>query len=112
MTARNFISFAKSPAGVAAMNRAGAPSGPYLLKGVQLTVHVSQTTIEMQKYFNAKTAPALEFITPIKGPNLPKISVQVGSGIKSARQGATSYDLDVTRESQRLGLPSWGQLPG
>jgi raffinose/stachyose/melibiose transport system substrate-binding protein len=114
MTAQNFFSFAVSPAGVAAMNAAVAPSGPYLLKGVQLTGHVSQITIEMQKYFNAngKTAPALEFITPIKGPNLPKISVQVGSGITSALQGASSYDLDVTRESQRLGLPGWGQLPG
>lgn len=114
MTAQNFIAFAKSPAGVAAMNAAVAPSGPYLLKGVRLTGHVSQITLEMQKYFNAngKTAPALEFVTPIKGPNLPKISVQVGSGIKSALQGATSYDLDVTRESQRLGLPEWGQLPG
>lgn len=114
MMAQNFVAFAKSPAGVAAMNAAVAPSGPYLLKGVRLTGHVSHITKDMQKYFNAngKTAPALEFITPIKGPNLPKISVQVGSGIKSALQGATSYDLDVTRESQRLGLPGWGQLPG
>lgn len=114
MTAQNFIAFAKSTAGVAAMNAAVAPSGPYMLKGVKLTGHVSQITLEMQKYFkaNGKTAAALEFITPIKGPNLPKISVQVGSGIKSALQGATAYDLDVTRESQRLGLPGWGKLPG
>lgn len=114
ITAQNFITFAQSPAGVAAMNAAVSPSGPYLIKGVKLSGHLSQITIDMQKYFNVngKTAPALEFITPIKGPNLPKISVQVGSGTKNALQGATSYDLDVTRESQRLGLPGWGKLPG
>lgn len=113
ITAQNFISFATSTAGVAAMNAAIAPSGPYLLKGVKLSGHLSQITQDMQKYTNAtgKTAPALEYITPIKGPNLPKISVQVGSGIKSALQGASAYDLDVLRESQRLGLPGWGKLP-
>lgn len=112
LTAKNFISFAMSARGIAAMNAAVMPSGPYLIKGVALTGHVSQITLEMQKYLkvDGKTAPALEFITPIKGPHLPKISVQVGSGIKSALAGATSYDLDVTRESQRLGLPGWGQI--
>ncbi len=113
-TARNFISFALSKAGVTAMNAAVAPSGPYLLKGGKLTGDLSQITQDMARYLNgeAKTAPALEFVTPIKGPNLPKISVRVGSGIDSALQGATSYDLDVTRESQRLRLPGWGKLPG
>lgn len=113
MTAKNFISFMLSQQGVTAMNAAVPPSGPYFVKNVRLSGHVSQITIDMQKYFDTegKTAPALEFVTPIKGPNLPKISVQVGSGIKSALQGATAYDLDVTRESQRLGLPGWGPLP-
>lgn len=113
LTAKNFISFAASSAGVAAMNTAVAPGGPYLIKGVKLQEPISQIARDMQKYFSSegKTAPALEFISPIKGPNLPKISVQVGSGIKSALQGARAYDVDVTRESQRLGLPGWGQLP-
>jgi raffinose/stachyose/melibiose transport system substrate-binding protein len=59
---------------------------------------------------NAVVAPSGPYL--LKGPNLPKFSVAVGSGIKSALGGATAYDLDVARESQRLGLPGWGQLPG
>ena len=86
MTAKNFISFATSQAGVVAMNAALVPSGPYMLKGVQLSGHVSHITIEMQRYFKAEG--------------------------KTALQGATSYDLDVSRESARLGLPGWGKLPG
>lgn len=112
--ARKFVAFSTTSAGIAAMTSAVAPTGPYLIKGAKLPGHVSQITQEMQRYFNTngKTAPALEFVSPIKGPNLSTITVQVGSGIKSALAGATAYDLDVTRESQRLGLPGWGRLPG
>jgi len=39
---------------------------------------------DMDKYFKSgKTAPALEFLSPIKGPNLENITVQVGSGIST-----------------------------
>ena len=61
------------------------------------------------KYQDAGTTGlALEFISPIKGPNLEKILVQVGSGITKAAAGAALYDNDVTAEAQQLGLPGWG----
>ena len=61
-----------------------------------------------QKYFtDKKTASALEFDSPIKGPNLPNITVQVGSGISSAAQGAALYDQDVKKQAQQLGLKGW-----
>jgi raffinose/stachyose/melibiose transport system substrate-binding protein len=60
------------------------------------------------KYQTAgKTGLALEFISPIKGPNLEKILVQVGSGITKAAAGAALYDNDVKAEAQQLGLPGW-----
>lgn len=111
--AKKFVAFSTTPAGIAAMTAAVIPTGPYLIKGAKLTGHTSQITIEMLAYLNAegRTAPALEFVSPIKGPNLSSISVQVGSGTKTAKQGAAAYDLDVKRESKRLGLPGWGGLP-
>ncbi len=43
----------------------------------------------MTPYFEEdKTAPALEFLSPLKGPNLEQILIEVGSGIKSAKEGA------------------------
>ena len=54
-----------------------------------------------------KTGLALEFISPIKGPNLEKILVQVGSGITKAPAGAALYDNDVKAQAQQLGLPGW-----
>ncbi len=44
---------------------------------------------DMLPYFDSgRTAPALEFLSPIKGPNLPQICVEVGSGLASPEQGA------------------------
>lgn len=109
---KKFIAFAMSPAGIAAMSASVAPSGPYLIKGAKLSGHPSAITIDMLPYFrtNGKTAPALEFVSPIKGPNLAKITVQVGSGFLSAKQGAALYGRDVQKELVRLGIPGWGRL--
>lgn len=111
---KKFLAFSTTSAGIAAMTAGVNPTGPYLIKGAKLAGHISQITAEMLPYLNAegRTAPALEFVSPIKGPNLSAITVQVGSGAKSAKQGAAAYDSDVKKESKRLGLPGWGSLPG
>ncbi len=110
---KKFLAFSTTKAGIAAMTSAVVPTGPYLIRGAKLSGHISQITTEMLPYLNAegRTAPALEFVCPIKGPNLSAITVQVGSGVKSAKQGAAAYDSDVKKESKRLGLPGWGDLP-
>ena len=53
------------------------------------------------------STPALEFLSPIKGPALEQITVEVGSGLKSADEGAALYDKDVKKQAQQLGLPGW-----
>lgn len=112
-SAKKFLAFSMTSAGFAAMTSAVTPTGPYLIRGAKLQGHVSQITKEMLPYLNAegRTAPALEFVSPIKGPNLSAITVQVGSGRKSAVQGALAYDADAHKESKRLGIPGWGDLP-
>lgn len=108
-SAKAFVAFSVSPAGIAAMNAAASPSGPYLIKGAKLTGQLSVIATDMLSYFktDATSAPALEFLSPIKGPNLEKFCVEVGSGIKTAKQGAAAYDLDVQKQAQQLGLKGW-----
>ncbi|MDP1719870.1 MAG: ABC transporter substrate-binding protein [Candidatus Nanopelagicaceae bacterium] len=111
--AKKFVAYSVSPAALAIMNVALTPTGPYLIKGARLSGRLSTVAHDMLPYFksNGRTAPALEFVSPIKGPNLSKITVQVGSGKISAKVGAKAYDRDVEKESARLGLPGWGKLP-
>ena len=51
--------------------------------------------------------PALEFVVSVKGPALPRILVEVGSGMISAAEGAAKYDVDVKKQAQQMGLEGW-----
>ena len=63
---------------------------------------------DIQAYIDAgKSAPALEFVSPVKGPRLEQITVEVGSGLRSAEDGAALYDQDVETQAKQLGLPGW-----
>lgn len=63
---------------------------------------------DMMTYFDAgKTAPALEFLSPIKGPNLPQLTQECGSGIKPAAESAAGYDKDVEKQAKQLGIAGW-----
>ncbi|MFC0215165.1 ABC transporter substrate-binding protein [Paenibacillus chartarius] len=106
--AKKFVEFTSSTEGVEAMMKASNPSGPLLVKGAKLPDNVTNVVKEMLPYFEAnKTAPALEFLSPIKGPTLPQITVEVGAGFKSAKDGAALYDKDVEKQAKQLGLQGW-----
>jgi raffinose/stachyose/melibiose transport system substrate-binding protein len=62
---------------------------------------------ELKYQQDKKTGLALEFLSPIKGPNLEKILIQVGSGISSGTAGAALYDNDVKAQAQQLGIKGW-----
>ena len=84
------------------------PAGPFAIKSCTLPDNVAALVKDIQPYADAdKTALALEFLSPIKGPNLERITVEVGSGIRSAEDGAKLYDEDVKKQAQQLGLPGW-----
>ena len=70
-----------SAEGQAAFSSKVKAAGPYVIKGIDLPADSYEGVKEMQQYFDAgKTAPALEFVSPVKGPNLENITVAVGSG--------------------------------
>ncbi|MBD0383827.1 ABC transporter substrate-binding protein [Paenibacillus sedimenti] len=106
--AKKFVEFVASVEGAAAQAQASKPPGPYAVKGAKLPDNVPQVVKDLAPYFESnKTAPALEFLSPIKGPSLPQITTEVGAGIKSGKQGAEVYDKDVEKQAKQLGIPGW-----
>ena len=107
--AKKFVAFVASVAGCDAQTRAGGATGPYLINGCSLPEDVPPAVSDLLPYFaeGGQNGPALEFLSPIKGPALEQITVEVGSGIRSAADGAALYDEDVRKQAQQLGLPGW-----
>ena len=106
--AKKFIAFAATQEGCDASIKGAPPQGPFLSKACTLPADVSQVAKDTQAYFDAgKASPALEFKSPIKGPNLEQICIQVGTGQEPADKAAALYDTDVKKQAQQLGLPGW-----
>jgi raffinose/stachyose/melibiose transport system substrate-binding protein len=107
--AKRFVAFVASTKGCDVRSAANGATGPYLIKGCTLPATVPPAVADLLPYFqkDGATAPALEFLSPIKGPALEQITVEVGSGIRSAAEGAALYDEDVKKQAQQLGLPGW-----
>ena len=107
--AKKFLAFVASVPGCDAITKAVGVSGPYLVEGCTIPGDVPTAVADMLPYFEkaGATSPALEFLSPIKGPSLEQITVEVGSGIRSASDGAALYDEDVKKQAQQLGLPGW-----
>ncbi|KQQ20785.1 ABC transporter substrate-binding protein [Rathayibacter caricis DSM 15933] len=106
--AKDFLAFLVSPESCDIQSEQTVVQGPYVIDGCDLPEDVPAMISDMQPYFDSgDTAPALEFLSPIKGPALEQITVAVGSGITSAAEGAQQYDDDVTKQAQQLGLEGW-----
>lgn len=106
--ALEWIEFFVSQEGQQALSSVLNATGPYVIEGVELPEDTFDGIKEMQPYFDeGRTAPALEFLSPVKGPNLSNITVEVGSGISSAAKGAEGYDKDVVKQAKQLDLPGW-----
>jgi raffinose/stachyose/melibiose transport system substrate-binding protein len=106
--AKKFVAFVASPDGCTSQATASTPAGPFAVKGCQLPTDVPRLVKDMQTYIDAgKSSLALEFLSPVKGPSLEQICVEVGSGIRKADAGAALYDEDVKKQAQQLGLPGW-----
>ncbi|WP_223166415.1 ABC transporter substrate-binding protein [Nonomuraea sp. SYSU D8015] len=106
--AKKFLAFVASPAGTEAVSAAVRPSGPYRVKGSKLPEDAIQVAKDLQAYIDdSATSPALEFLSPVKGPSLEQITVAVGSGLTPPAEGAAQYDKDVEKQAKQLGLAGW-----
>ncbi len=106
--ALQFLGFIASVEGVDAINAQVVPNGPYLIVGSILPDDVLPAVSDLAAYIDSGMSyPALEFVSPIKGPNLEQLCVAVGTGQMTPEEAAANYDLDVERQAQQLGLPGW-----
>lgn len=96
------------PESIEYYNTIRKPQGPSVVLGVNLPIDAYTAVKQALPYFEAgKTAPALEFITSVKGPNSPQICIAAMGGLKSAKECAEEYDRDVEKQAKQLGLPGW-----
>lgn len=106
--AKEFLRWVTSVESVEYVMSVIPPTGPIVIDGVTLPDDVLPAVSDVQAYVDSGNAsPALEFISPVKGPGLPQITVEVGSGIRSAEDGAATYDDDVEKQAKQLGLEGW-----
>ena len=107
-SAKKFQAFAASPEGCEAQASAAPVGGPFAVTTCELPADVATAVEHLTAYVDAgNVTPALEFLSPIKGPALEQITVEVGSGIRPADDGAALYDQDVEKQAQQLGLEGW-----
>jgi len=106
--ARAFVTFTESAAGCKVFNETTSPTGAYAMANCALPTDVPQAIKDVVKYSDdKKNTPALEFSSPVKGPNLEQIIITVGTGQSTAAAAAARYDEDVKKQAQQLGLPGW-----
>jgi raffinose/stachyose/melibiose transport system substrate-binding protein len=105
----DFLNFVASPDACAIITDTLGVTGPYMIEGCDLPADVPSMVADMMPYFEkeGRAAPALEFVSPVKGPSLEQLTVEVGSGIRSAQSAAELYDQDVAKQARQLGLPNW-----
>ena len=106
--AKKWAEFFVSPEGMEVFLSAVNPEGPMPIKGVELPEDSYEAVKDMLVYFESgKTAPALEFLSPIKGPSLEQITVELATGITTAEEAANKYDDDVRKQALQLGIEGW-----
>jgi len=106
--AKKFVAFVASQEGCDVQTKAYPPSGPYMIKGCELPTDVPAAVKDVVAYVKqGNITTALEFQSPVKGPALEQITVEVGSGLRPAAEGAALYDKDVKKQAQQLGLKGW-----
>ena len=107
--ARDFLNWMATDEACQVIIDAVGATGPYLIEGCDLPDGVPTSVSDMMPYFEREggTFPALEFLSPVKGPALEQLTVEVGSGIRSAQDAAAIYDEDVRKQALQLGLEGW-----
>jgi raffinose/stachyose/melibiose transport system substrate-binding protein len=106
--ALDFLAFVASVEGTQVLTETSSPNGPYLIKDATLPEDVLPAVSDLASYIDSgRSYPALEFLSPVKGPNLEQIAVAIATGQMTAVEGAENYAVDIERQAQQLGLPGW-----
>nr|WP_321455820.1 extracellular solute-binding protein [uncultured Cohaesibacter sp.] len=108
-TARAFLDFVATPEACEAVIARVGVNGPYLINGCKLPEDLPAAVRDILPYFEKTggTVPALEYVSPVKGPMLEQLAVEVGTGIRDATSAAELYDRDVAKQARQLRLKNW-----
>jgi raffinose/stachyose/melibiose transport system substrate-binding protein len=105
---KDFFAFVASTEGTDAMTAKVTPAGPYLIKGATLPEDVLPFVNDLNAYIESGNSyPALEFLSPVKGVDLPQLCISTGTGQMTPEEAAAAYDEDVKKQAEQLGLPGW-----
>ncbi|MCJ7843198.1 extracellular solute-binding protein [Lederbergia sp. NSJ-179] len=106
--AKKWVEYFVSDEGLETYMSVMKADGPYMVEGIELPDDSYEAVKDMITYIDSgKVASALEFYSPLKGPNLEQITVEVGLNMVSPKEGAEKYDRDVERQAQQLNLEGW-----
>lgn len=106
--ALDFVNFVASPAGCDVLTETNGITGPFLIEGCEITGDTPRIVADMLPYFEeGRTSPALEYLSPVKGPALEQLTVEVAVGTRDAKSAAELYDQDVAKQARQLRLPNW-----
>ena len=106
--AKRWMEFFLSDEGLRIFAEAQTPVGPFAVRGFTLPDTVYAGVRDLQAYLDqGRTAWALEFESPIKGPLLEHILIEVIIGSMTPMEAAIAYDQDVARQAFQLGIPGW-----
>ena len=84
------------------------PVGPLMVKGIRISSATFPGVMDLLKYIDSgRFEPALEFESPVKGPNLEQLCIEVTTGRMTPMQAAVAYDQDVEKQAILLNLPGW-----
>lgn len=106
---KQFLEFYLSEEGLKLYAQHNTAIGPYVITGVTMPENTYPGVLDLMKYINedGRSAPALEFLTPVKAPSSAQICVEVGSGMVTPKEGAEKYDRDTEKQAKQLALPGW-----
>lgn len=106
---KQFLQFYLSEEGLGLYAQHNTAIGPYVITGVNLPDDTYPGVLDLMAYINeeGRSAPALEFLTPVKAPSSAQICVEVGSGMVTPLEAAEKYDRDTMKQAKQLALPGW-----
>lgn len=101
-----FMEFYISDEALDAYFGANSPIGPVCIKDYEIPGDgYDAITEDIQPYVDeGKTAPALEYISPVKGADCASICQELVSGQITAEEAAEKYDKDCEKQATQLGL--------
>lgn len=100
-----FLKFWMSDEAINAFLEVQPPSGPVIIKGMELPEDAFQAVKDEQAYIDAgKACIALEYQTAVKGASCEQITQGAGTGQITAEEAAKAYDDDCLKQAVQLGL--------